>query len=96
MAADSYLELIPNGADMFLTDQKDKTGGSESPSSPSRGTPRQVHINHFAWKDERTHYEKASSRVGPEYQVDILPVAGSYTFNSSAKNTTEVNDGGAL
>jgi len=109
MAADAFLELIPDGADIFLSNQKrDKGSGDPSlsptpdkrytdaynPHSPDRLTPRQHHSIHFGWKDEgRMHYEKTESKVGPEYQVDILPTAGSY---ATTDNTTDVNDGGAL
>ncbi|KAL7545608.1 hypothetical protein ACHAWF_008952 [Thalassiosira exigua] len=49
-------------------------------------------IDHNAWKDERTHFEKSSSRVGPDFQVSMLPVAGSH----SSSNSEVSYDGGAL
>ena len=64
---------------------------NKEPSSP---TLRQDMGVHFAWKDvERTHFQKAASRVGQEYQVDILPAAGSHTDTSNKEVSV---DGGAL
>lgn len=71
MAADAYLEIVPDASDMF-TDKEEKS----EPSCPSR---QRHNNNHFSWKDERTHFEKSSSRVGPDFQVDVLPAAGSHT-----------------
>lgn len=87
-AADAYLKIVPDAFDMF-TEKKDKT--SETPPSPSRS--RQSICAHSAWKDERIHFEKASSRVGPEFQVDVLPAAGSYYTSTK---TSDVFDGGDL
>eukprot|EP00571_Detonula_confervacea_P010382 CAMPEP_0172302104 /NCGR_PEP_ID=MMETSP1058-20130122/3859_1 /TAXON_ID=83371 /ORGANISM="Detonula confervacea, Strain CCMP 353" /LENGTH=552 /DNA_ID=CAMNT_0013012461 /DNA_START=38 /DNA_END=1696 /DNA_ORIENTATION=- len=87
MAADSYIEIIPDANYTFIREQKDKK------SEPSPSLQIRQNINHFAWKDERTHYEKSSSRVGPMFQVDVLPAAGSYT---ATNNNTDVDDGGAM
>ncbi|KAL9189308.1 hypothetical protein ACHAXT_011798 [Thalassiosira profunda] len=91
-AADAFLELVPNAFEVFVESKKDKAPSKrvaeEEPSSPSRDTRS---ADMYAWKEERTHYEKASSRVGSEYQVDVLPLAGSHT---SAKS--DAFDGGAL
>ena len=84
-AADAYVDLVPDASDMFM-DQKDKK------REPSPSHSNRQDINHFDWKDERTHFEKSSSRVGPEFQVDVLPAAGSYTSTIN----TDVHDGGAL
>ena len=102
-AADAYIELFPDGADMLK--DKDKSASSPPPSSPPqrstgepsapfRTSPRHEAV-HFAWKDERTHYEKLTSRIGSEFQVDFLPAAGSYT-DSSEYPSNEVADGGKL
>ena len=64
-------------------------------SSPSKNTRKSINsISHSAWKYETTHFEKSCSRVGPEYHVSVLPVAGSYT--SSTTPNTDSYDGGAL
>lgn len=51
--------------------------------SPHQHDTRKKHVN-VDWKNERRHFMKASSRVGQEYQVDVLPPAGSYVAASSA------------
>lgn len=51
---------------------------NEAPMSPTARMTRQ-RFSDIAWKENRTHYEKSSSRVGVEYQVDVLPVVGSHT-----------------
>lgn len=83
-AADAFLKLLPpEGVDMFKEQKEKKSEKSEQPPSPSRQTR---HSNHFSWKDvERVHFDKTSSRVGSEYQVDVLPNAGSYTTTPSEK-----------
>ena len=48
------------------------------PMSPNTRMTRQ-RFSDIAWKENRTHYEKSSSRVGNEYQVDVLPKVGSHT-----------------
>lgn len=96
-AANAYMELFPDGADIFAEQKEKKKDKEDAPSSPSRASrvqQQQNHASHFAWKDEqRTHYEKTASRVGSEFQVGFLPAAGSYT---SAKDAEVVQDGGAL
>ncbi|KAL7533674.1 hypothetical protein ACHAWF_004592 [Thalassiosira exigua] len=90
-AADAFVELVPNAYSMF-SEQKDKKGGpspdkkcgsSNGKKSKSPSKEKSLDIS-SAWKDERTHFEKTSSRVGPEFQVDLLPAAGSYTSKESA------------
>ena len=76
-AADAYLELIKR---------------RNAQLSPSRSSSRNM-TTHFAWKDERTHYEKASSRIGNEYQVHVLPSAGSHMTSTT---DTDGHDGGPL
>ena len=66
-------------------------GSKSLPSSPSRKTREKIDL--CAWKDERTHYNNSSSRVGPEFQVSTLPKAGSC---SNPTNHTDAEDGGAL
>ena len=66
-------------------------GGKSLPPSPSRKTLEKIDL--CAWKDERTHFSKSSSRVGPEFQVGTLPKAGSCT---NSTNHTDAEDGGAL
>ena len=83
-AADAFVELVPEASEMFTDKKEKKYELSPHPDNQKK-------INHFAWKDERTHYEKSSSRVGPEFQVAILPAAGSYTYT-----TTVGHDGDAL
>ncbi|KAL7535320.1 hypothetical protein ACHAXR_010414, partial [Thalassiosira sp. AJA248-18] len=84
-AAHAYLELVPDASGMF-TDQK----GRKTEPSPPRNTRK--NDNHFSWKDvERTHYEKTSSRVGTEFQVSVLPAAGSHT----STNADDDREGGA-
>mmetsp|Transcript_21193 Transcript_21193/g.33296 ORF Transcript_21193/g.33296 Transcript_21193/m.33296 type:complete len:669 (-) Transcript_21193:52-2058(-) len=51
---------------------------NEVPMSPTTRMTRQ-RFSDIAWKENRTHYEKSSSRVGLQYQVDVLPVVGSHT-----------------
>lgn len=81
-AADAFEELVPDAADMFV----------DVDESPSRHTRH--HMQHFAWKDDaRVHFEKASSQVGSEFQVSVLPAAGSYT---STINHEDSADGGPL
>lgn len=74
---------------MILLWKKKEKKSEPPPSQPIRHT-----VNHFSWKDERTHYEKSASRVGPEFQVDVLPAAGSYAATNN--NKIDVHDGGAM
>ncbi|KAL3786167.1 hypothetical protein ACHAW5_008784 [Stephanodiscus triporus] len=67
-AAEAYTELVPDVA--MFTEQKDKKEQKDKHSGQ-------------LWKDERTHFNKSSSRVGPEYQVLALPTVGSYTSSSN-------------
>ena len=93
IAADAYTELVPYVTDLFA-EQKEKIDpkGSRSvvPYSPSTHTRQKIDL--CEWKHERTHYNKSSSRVGPEFQVDSLPKAGSCTNPTNA----DTEDGGAL
>ena len=90
-AADAYLELATDASDIFAGHQKDKKGVPSPSSSIKLLTESKT--NDLAWKDERTHFEKSSSRVGPEFQVDVLPDAGSH---ASSTTSTGGHDGGAL
>ncbi len=90
VAAEAFTELVPHVADLFgaKKDEKDMEGSIGFLSSLSR----QKH-DLCAWKDERIHYNKSSSRVGSEFQVDTYPKAGSYAYS---ENHTDAEDGGAL
>ncbi len=90
IAAKAFTELVPHVADLFgrKKDENEIEGSKSSPSSQ----PRQKN-DLCAWKDERTHFNKSSSRIGSEFQVDTLPEAGSYTYSA---NHTDAEDGGAL
>jgi len=72
-AADAFVDEVPDAADIFI--KKDRKGGKKdpSPSSSPQGTNTLT-----LWKDNWTHFEKASSRIGSAFQVDALPTAGSY------------------
>lgn len=96
----------PSRSSIAVT-QEEKTDDEKSDkkpqmmTSPSRTTRQNInndndddHRQHFAWKDERTHYEKSTSRVGSEFQVSVLPAAGSYT--STNTTTSDGYDGGVL
>lgn len=93
IAADAYTELVPYVADIFgeQKDKKDPKDSKRVPYSPSSQTRQNNDL--CAWKHERTHYNNSSSRVGPEFQVDSLPEAGSYTNPTS---NADAEDGGAL
>lgn len=93
IAADAYTELVPYVADIFgeQKDKKDPKDSKSLPYSPSSQTRQKIDL--CAWKHERTHYNKSSSRVGPEFQVDSLPKAGSCTNPTS---NADAEDGGAL
>lgn len=94
IAADAYTELVPHHAAELFTERKDKKeprGSNSVPSSPSSQTRQKNDL--CSWKDERTHYNKTSSRVGSEFQVATLPEAGSCT---NPTNHTDAEDGGAL
>ena len=79
-AADAFLNLVPDAMDTFAEqgDKKDK----RKPAATIKNV-KNKEVNNLSWKDDRTHYEKASSRVGPEFQVDELPVAGSYSTSDT-------------
>ena len=117
MAADAYLEIVPDANDMFIdqTDKKreptpsprkiDQKVGKKKPSAPRKidrkdkkkepppSRKSQLNIDDSVWKDERTHYEKSSSRVGPEFQVSTLPSAGAY---ASTNKHPDALCGGAM
>jgi hypothetical protein len=81
-----------NETEAMAADAYTELVGSKSvPSSPSSKTREKIDL--CAWKDERTHYKKSSSRVGPEFQADTLPKAGSCT---NPTKHTDAEDGGAL
>jgi hypothetical protein len=81
-----------NETEAIAADAYTELVGSKSlPSSPSRKTREKIDL--CAWKDERIHYNKSSSRVGPEFQVSTLPKAGS---GRNPTNHTDAQDGGAL
>ncbi len=67
----------------------DDDSSSLPPQPPSPRLTRQ-RFSDIAWKENRTHYEKSSSRVGVEYQVDVLPVAGSYQHKSEDDEEDDV------
>jgi hypothetical protein len=67
----------------------DDDSSSLPPQPPSPRLTRQ-RFSDIAWKENRTHYEKSSSRVGVEYQVDVLPVAGSYQQKSEDDEEDDV------
>ena len=68
---------------------EDDDSSSLPPQPPSPRLTRQ-RFSDIAWKENRTHYEKSSSRVGVEYQVDVLPVAGSYQQKSEDDEEEDV------
>lgn len=90
IAANAFTELVPDAADLapenVINEQKDR---NSLPGSPSRDIRHK--LDH--WKDARTHYNKTESRIGPEFNVDTLPKAGSYTTTTAHIDTM---DGGAL
>jgi len=59
------------------------------PMSPTAQRMTRQRFSDIAWKENRTHYEKSSSRVGSEYQVDVLPVVGSYRSVDMNKDEEE-------
>ena len=71
-AADAFVVLVPNATELFH--KKDE----KRDQAPTHSVP-QVLAALSTWKEDRTHFEKASSRIGSEFQVDALPAAGSYT-----------------
>jgi len=86
-AADAYLNEVSDALDFFaeeddndsvVDDDGDDGNGIVSSSPPHSPRMTRQRFTDIAWKENRTHYEKSSSRVGVEYQVDVLPVAGSY------------------
>lgn len=85
-AAEAFLKLVPDAADLL------GKGGVQS--STATTVKRQRSDSHSAWKYDTTHFKHKESQVGPNYQVDILPTAGSYVDD----NTTgeDAYDGGPL
>lgn len=83
-AAEAFLKLVPDAADLL------GKGGFQS----STTAKRQRSDSHSAWKYDTTHFKHKESQVGDNYQVDILPTAGSYLDD----NTTgkDAYDGGPL
>mmetsp|Transcript_32399 Transcript_32399/g.48312 ORF Transcript_32399/g.48312 Transcript_32399/m.48312 type:complete len:614 (-) Transcript_32399:34-1875(-) len=85
-AAEAYEAVVSDAMELFgasTSDDEDEDGANnhhnnEVPMSPTARMTRQ-RFSDIAWKENRTHYEKSSSRVGVEYQVDVLPVVGSHT-----------------
>ncbi len=72
-AAEAFLSAVPDYvAEQFLPQPKQEKA---LVARPRRTRQRSADVD---WKHERTHYPKATSRVGQEYQVDVLPDAGSY------------------
>ena len=92
IAADAYTELVPHVADLF-TEQEDKKEPRDSKSVPSSSSQTRQKNDLSSWKDERTHYNKSSSRIGSEFQVARPPKAGSCP---NPTNHTIAEDGGAL
>ena len=75
-AAEAYTKVVPDIQDQFDS----KT--NESTVQPESEYTQQDHVE-LDWKNKRTHYPKASSRVGDEYQVTELPTAGTYSKRSN-------------
>mmetsp|Transcript_7611 Transcript_7611/g.16307 ORF Transcript_7611/g.16307 Transcript_7611/m.16307 type:complete len:362 (-) Transcript_7611:2-1087(-) len=73
-SAGAYPEFLNNIFDQFKVRRV---------VSPHQHDTRKKQIN-VDWKNERRHFMKASSRVGQEYQVDVLPPSGLYVASSSA------------
>ena len=84
-AAEAFLKLVPNAADLL---------GKGSVQSSTATSKRQRSDSHSSWKYDTTHFKHKESQVGDNYQVDILPTAGSYVY----ENTTgkDAYDGGPL
>lgn len=76
-AADAYTLLVPDVSDLFVEQKKEKKKLAEATVSPSSHTRQRVDL--CTWKDDRVHYSIASSRIGSEFQVDTLPMAGLYS-----------------
>ena len=49
------------------------------------GVSDEHHVS-MAWKDDRKHFPKISSRVGRRYQVEELPIPGSSTSAEDEMN----------
>jgi hypothetical protein len=77
-AAEAYVKLVPDIYDQFRP--KDKA--SAAPSCDAK-TSQDDHVN-MDWKHERTHFPKATSRVGEEYQVSELPKAGTHVVDEQS------------
>ena len=88
---DDGSDTISRNGDNSDDDEDDEDDDSSSlpPQPPSPRLTRQ-RFSDIAWKENRTHYEKSSSRVGVEYQVDVLPVAGSYQQKSEDDEEDDV------
>ncbi|KAL7506562.1 hypothetical protein ACHAXN_003828 [Cyclotella atomus] len=78
-AAEAYVKVVPDIHDHFLA--KDKAAAPSYNANISTG--QDDHIN-LDWKHQRTHYPKATSRVGEEYQVSELPKAGTHVINEQS------------
>lgn len=76
-AAEAYVQLVPDIREQLQSKKKDLSAASDSVITQSE---HQEHVN-LDWKHERTHYPKATSRVGEEFQVSELPKAGSHTID---------------
>jgi hypothetical protein len=78
-AAEAYIKVVPDIHDQFLA--KDKAAAPSYNANISTG--QDDHIN-LDWKHQRTHYPKATSQVGEEYQVSELPKAGTHVINEQS------------
>jgi len=83
-AAEAYTKVVPDIQDQF--DSK-----KNEPVQPESEHIEQDHVE-LDWKNKRTHYPKASSRVGDEYQVAELPAAGTYSKGSNELYDDQVWD----
>jgi len=80
-AADEYGKAIKAFVDNADSKKSDK-------SSRIRREVQALTIESpLRWKEDRRFYPKASSRVGPEYQVESIPqcLPPSYTMNMKSK-----------
>ena len=89
-AAEAYVKVITNARELFggsssstsstnsnNNDEEEDNVENNVAMSPTTRMTRQ-RFSDIAWKENRTHYEKSASRVGREYQVDVLPAVGSH------------------
>ena len=79
-AAEAYAKAVPDIHEQLQPKKKESSVPSESTSVQ---LDCQEHVN-MDWKHERTHYPKATSRVGDEYQATELPKAGTYVANEQS------------